>query len=92
MDNVKLSIISALGMMVVACGAVVLWRRRSGLALVWFWIGAGLWTVAVILKIASALLTNQAVVLFMKDRLAHVWFVVCAGAFVGLTRPCLRWA
>jgi hypothetical protein len=43
-----------------------------------------LWTVAVILKIGCAVLTNQAVLLFMKERLPHVWFVVCGGAFVGI--------
>jgi uncharacterized membrane protein YhfC len=84
MDNVTISIVPAVGMMAVAGGAVAWWQRKTGLPLAWFWRGAGLWTVAVILKMVCAVLTNQAVLLFMKERLPQAWFVVCGGAYVGI--------
>src|SRR5262245_56591300 len=84
MDNVTISLVSAVGMMAVAGGAVAWWRRKTGLQFKWFWAGAALWIVAVILKIAFATLTNQAVLLFMKARMPHAVFVVCSGALVGI--------
>src|SRR5262245_33256285 len=84
MDNVAIATVSGIGMMAVAGGSVVYWRRVCGLPLKWFWVGAGLWTVAVILKIGWSVLTNQAILLFMKERLPHAVFVVLGGGFVGV--------
>jgi hypothetical protein len=43
------------GIMLVAIAAVWYWRRASGVTARWFWIGAGLWTVAVLAKVVIAL-------------------------------------
>ncbi len=52
-------------MIVVAIAAVIAWRRISHAGFCWFWIGAGLWTVAVAVKVVCALLTNAAVIGFL---------------------------
>jgi hypothetical protein len=84
MDNTSLTLISAAGMILVAGAAVVFWRRVSGLQLKWFWVGAGLWTVAVALKVIGALLINGAVIGLMKEHLSYPLFVFCGGLFVGV--------
>lgn len=84
MDNVTISLIPAVGMMIVASAAVVYWRRVSKLQLRWFWLGAGLWTVAVALKVVCALLTNKAAIGFMKDNLSYPLQILGGGLFVGI--------
>ncbi len=71
-------------MMVVAIGAVIAWRRISHAGFRWFWIGAGLWTVAVAVKVVCALLTNAPVVGFLKDNLPYPLLVACGGLFLGV--------
>jgi uncharacterized membrane protein YhfC len=63
---------------------VIYWRRVSGLQLRWFWTGAGLWTVAVILKTLCALLTNQAVIGVINENLPRPLFLLGAGLFLGI--------
>jgi hypothetical protein len=57
---------SALGMMLVAIVAVISWRCISHVSFRWFWIGAGLWTIAVAVKVVCALATNAAVIGFLR--------------------------
>lgn len=84
MNNALVSLVPAVGMMIVASVAVIYWRRLSHLQFRWFWIGAGLWTVAVILKMVCALLTNAAVIGFMKGKLSYPCLVVGGGLFLGI--------
>ena len=84
MDNVTISLIPAVGMMIVASAAVIYWCRVSKLQFRWFWVGAGLWTVAVILKVICALLTNAAVIGFMKKNLSYLSLVIGGGLFIGI--------
>jgi uncharacterized membrane protein YhfC len=79
-----MSLVSALGMIAVGVVAVVFWQRLTRLQYRWFWVGAGLWVVAVILKIIFALLTNVAVLGFMKKSLSYPLLVVGGGLYVGL--------
>jgi len=81
--NLQLSLISAVGMIVVAVAAVIYWRRVSGLGWKWLWAGAGLWAAAVAFKIAVALLTNAAVIGFLKDQLPQPLFVVVGALYIG---------
>ncbi len=83
-NNLIISLVPALGMMIVAGAAVVYWRRLSRLPIKWFWVGAGLWTVAVILKVICALLTNKAVLGFMKERFSYSLLVFSGGLFIGI--------
>ena len=82
MDNVTISLIPAVGMMLVASAAVIYWRRLSGLQLRWFLTGTGLWTVAVILKVLCALLTNTVAIGFMKENLSWPFLVLGGGLFL----------
>src|SRR5512145_3316256 len=84
MDNVTISLIPALGMMAVAGAAVIYWRRVSGIQSRWFWAGAGLWAVAVAIKVGLALLTNKAAIGFMRENLSHPLLVLGGGLFVGV--------
>jgi len=85
MDSYLLpSLASATGMMIVAIVAVVYWRQRTHVQARWFWAGAGLWTIAVVLKVVCAGLVNAAVIGFLKEQLSYVLFVVGGGLFVGI--------
>jgi hypothetical protein len=76
-------IASGSGMMFVAIAAVLLWWRIAHVPLRWYWAGAGLWTVAVVLKVICALLSN-AFVLHMLKGLPHSMYVTLGGLFVGV--------
>jgi hypothetical protein len=83
-DNHVLSVaVSGVGMMGVAIVAWLLWWRFSRAQLRWFWVGAGLWTIAVALKIVCALLANPAVLGSLKA-LPHPVYVALGGLYVGV--------
>jgi len=82
--DLLLALVSGLGMIVVAAAAVIYWRWVSHARFRWFWIGAGLWTVAVAVKVLAALATNAAVIGWLKGSLPYPLFVACAGVFGGL--------
>ena len=83
MDNVTLGIFPAVGMMIVAAVFVAYWRRVSKLQFKWFWVGAGLWTVAVILKTVFALLAHKKALSMMEEHLSYPLFIIAGGLFVG---------
>lgn len=85
MDNVITALVSSVGMLVVAGIAVIYWRRVSGLQFRWFWVGAGLWTVAVILKgLLSGPLTNWMAGWLFKAGRPYAFRVLGGGLFIGL--------
>jgi hypothetical protein len=75
---------SALGMILVAVVAVVYWRRTSHAGFRWFWIGTGLWTVAVAAKVGVALVINRAVIGLLKASLSHPFLLLFSGLFAGV--------
>jgi hypothetical protein len=75
--------ISGVGMMLVAVLVFVAWWRISRVQLRWFWGGAGLWTIAVALKIVSSLLTNELVLNSLKG-LPHPVYVGLGALYVGV--------
>jgi len=79
-----LYLVPGLGMILVATVAVIYWRRVSRVQWRWFWAGAGLWTIAVALKILCAILTNERVIGFAKEHLPYPLQVVMGGLFVGI--------
>jgi hypothetical protein len=79
-----LYLVPGLGMILVAAVAVIYWRRVSRVQWRWFWAGAGLWTIAVALKILCAILTNERVIGFVKEHLPFPLQVVVGGLFVGI--------
>jgi hypothetical protein len=71
-------------MILVSLLAVAFWRRASGAEFKWFWAGAGLWAVAVILKTAFALLANRAAVSFLHRALPSPLFFPATGLYLGI--------
>ena len=71
-------------MMFVAIASVVYWRRRTSLPYRWFWLGAGLWAVAVAIKVAIAILTNPTVFAYLGGILSYPTFVAIGGLYGGL--------
>lgn len=83
MTDLYLFGIPGLGMILVSLLAVIVWRRASGAEFKWFWAGAGLWAVAVTLKVAFALLANQAAASFLNRSLARPFFIPATGLYLG---------
>jgi hypothetical protein len=76
---------SGVGMILVAVGAVWYWRRvAAGASARWYWIGAGLWTVAVLVKVLVALFSNPVVIGFLKSRLPTPAVVAAGGFYLGV--------
>lgn len=71
-------------MVVVSIAAVLFWRRVSRLPFKWFWLGAGLWAVAVALKVPSSLLLGESVIGFLREHLSYPLFVAAGGLFYGI--------
>jgi hypothetical protein len=79
--NLYLTLVSAAGMMLVAIAAVVFWRRLTHLQYRWFWVGAGLWTVAVAIKFAIAIPTNGPIYRSLSGLLPPPSFVVVGSLY-----------
>jgi uncharacterized membrane protein YhfC len=71
-------------MMLVGVVAALYWYGRSGAKARWFWVGVGLWTLAVALKFASAILFNAPILGFLKRVLTYPGYVACGGLYVGI--------
>jgi len=71
-------------MLLVAAIAVLFWRYVSKADWKWFWIGAGLWIVAVIIKRVIGLSINAAVIGWLKYHLPYASFVAASGVFIGV--------
>jgi uncharacterized membrane protein YhfC len=82
--NALIGLIPAVGMMAVGVVAILWYRVATGAAWKWFWIGAALWTVAVAIKVAIALVSNAAVIGFLKSQLSHPAYVVAGASYVGI--------
>jgi hypothetical protein len=78
------AIVSATGMMLVAVVAVYYWRRVSAAQFRWFWIGVGLWTVAVAVKLIWAMATHKAIIGFLKQHLSSPLLVASGGLYLGI--------
>ncbi len=83
-NSISLSFIPALGMIAVGAAAVVYWRKISGLGSAWLWLGAGLWTVAVALKFASALALNQKVIGLLAAKHSAPLLLAGGAVFLGI--------
>jgi uncharacterized membrane protein YhfC len=77
-------LVSAACMMLVALGAVFYWRRLTGLQLRWFWLGAGLWFVAVAIKVAWAIATNAILFDWLVHAVSYPAYLVWGGLYGGV--------
>jgi hypothetical protein len=71
-------------MMLVAAAAIFYWRRVTHLKYRWFWIGAGLWMVAVAIKFAIAVPTNGPIFRYLAGHLPGPAFILVGGLYGGL--------
>ncbi len=75
-------LVSPFLMIAVGLGFVLGWRAKSRLPLKWFWAGAGVWTVGVLLKFIFAGLFNEPVLSGLKaDRAVYLLF---GSLYIGL--------
>lgn len=84
MDPLIIWLTPGVGMVLVGVLAIVFWRRASGAAYRWFWVGAAVWTVAVALKLVFALLANAAVIGALKGAVPYPWMVLLGGLYIGV--------
>jgi uncharacterized membrane protein YhfC len=82
--QIWLYVVPGAGMVVVGIGAVLLWRMRSGAKWRWFWVGAAVWTVGVVLKFAFAIALNRPVLAGLKDVLPETAYLAVGSIYVGL--------
>ncbi len=82
-DPLSLLISGAL-MLVIGIASIEVWRRTMRIAFGWFAIGAGLWFVAVVVKIAVALLADEAILGFLQASLPRVGYLIAGSTYLGL--------
>jgi len=92
---------SAIAMMFVAIASVWIWRRWTDESWRWIWVGAALWTVAVVAKFAIAIPLNEPLLKGLKASLPHWAYLtigsIYGGALTGVTEvlftfiAALRW-
>lgn len=82
-SNILSLLVSGASMMVVAIVAFVVWRRLSRVQIRWCWVGAGLWTIAVLLKIAWSALADELVLNSFKA-LPHPLYVALGALYGGV--------
>lgn len=84
LQRVYLILLSAVGMIVVACTAIGAWRFWSHVPWRWFWVGAAVWTVGVAVKFAWAIALNTPILGAMKASLPHPLYLALGSIYVGL--------
>jgi hypothetical protein len=71
-------------MLLVAVIALLYWRSVTHVHWKWFWVGAGLWAVAVAIKAVIGLLINATVIGWLKHNLSYASYVAASGVFIGV--------
>jgi uncharacterized membrane protein YhfC len=71
-------------MMLIALAFAVGWYLRSRVQWRWFWLGAGLWAIAVAVKILWAVLVDTRLVPALDKALGHSSFIAVGALYVGL--------
>jgi hypothetical protein len=83
------ALVSAAGMMLVAVTSVWFWRKLTGVAWRWFWVGALLWTAAVAVKFGIAIPLNGPLLTGLKSSVPDWGYLtvgtVYGGVMTGLT-------
>ena len=84
MNDTIMFLVAGLGMIAVGAMAVILWKRISALPWKWVWIGAGLWALAVFLKVLCALAINQKVIVLLDAWHSRPLLLLGGGLFIGV--------
>ena len=82
--NLRLSLSTGPAMIAVAAVAVVYWLRISQLPWRWLWIGVALWTVAVVVKFAVAIVINGPVIALLNKIPFYPAYILLGGLFIGI--------
>jgi hypothetical protein len=82
--HLVLGLVSQAGMIGVALVAVAVWRWYAPSPYRWFWAGAGVWLLAVILKVISATVGNAFVLGAVKSNLPESMHATAGGLYIGL--------
>ena len=80
----RLNLITGPAMILVALASVLYWRARAKTFWRWFWIGAGVWTVGVALKVGFALLANGPILQGLKQSLPAAAYSIASAVYIGL--------
>lgn len=83
-SRTELLFIPAAGMLAVAAAACWMWRRRSGAPWRWFWVGAAIWFVGVLLKFVWAVPLNRPILSAFSSLLPHAAYLVAGSIYIGL--------
>lgn len=75
---------SGCGMLLVAAISVMVCRFRAASKYRWLWIGAGLWTIAVVLKIVASVTTYASILAILEQSLPRPAYLVAGSLFVGV--------
>ncbi len=81
----RLVAIPGAGMILVAALSIALCKGWAGSKFRWMWVGAGLWFVAVALKLVCAILANQSIFALLERSLSHFWYVALGSMYVGVS-------
>ncbi len=81
---VALLLVPGIGMVVVGVGAVLLWRLWWRAKWRWFWVGAAVWTVGVILKVAFAVPLNKPILEAIDALVPHEAYLALGSIYIGL--------
>ena len=76
--------IPAVGMIIVAMAACIAWRRWSGAKWRWFWVGAAVWFVGVVLKFAWAIPLNGPILSGLGHLLPGTAYLAVGSIYIGL--------
>jgi uncharacterized membrane protein YhfC len=82
--NLYLALLSGIGMIIVGCASIAFCSYRLRPRFRWYWAGAGIWLIAVVLKFLCAFTANPRVFPFLKESVSHPVFVVLGSLYVGI--------
>lgn len=77
-------LLPGIGMIVVASAALWVGRRLTGVRWRWFGAGAGLWLVAIVLKLLASSATNPALLGYLGARMGTVATAMLGGVLIGI--------
>lgn len=80
----RVLVVSGTLMMTVGLGSALLWRWWAEVTLRWFWAGAGIWTLGVLLKFAAAFALNRIVLRGLQTSFPQPVYWALGALYLGL--------
>lgn len=79
----KIYLTTGPAMIVVGLAFLIGWRRLTRVQWRWFWVGAGIWTIAVAIKVGWALELHQSVLSWLERTLSHQSYLLAGAVYIG---------